>query len=208
MVKFRHMANTFRKVYKKTGNNGNESDYQLIANVGVNGVDLDIMQGATEEVEGEIGLVPKPVAGNFNRYLASDGTWKTISYCNSVDDATPKSLPYNQHTRLTELTIEEPGVYIIFFRAVVTRITGANVGNNLGLCLVQTQLHVENEGDANVKYTATRPHYIGQNNSFNEYDIARVNNPNAKIYMTIYHNAGGYTIYCGYSSICAIRLDK
>ena len=203
------MANTFRKVYKKTGNNGNDSDYQLIANVGVNGVDLDIMKGASEEADGELGLVPKPVAGNFNRYLASDGTWKTISYCSNIDDdITPKSLPYNQHTRLAELTIEELGIYIIFFRAVVTRIIGADVGNNLGLCLVQTQLHVENEGDANVNYLATRPHYIEQNSSFNEYDIARVNNPNAKIYMTIYHNAGGYTIGCGYSSICAIRLDK
>ena len=202
------MANTFRKIYKKTGNAGTSADYTLVGNIGVNGVELNIMKGASKEADGELGLVPKPVAGNFNRYLASDGTWKTISYCNSVDDATPKSLPFNQHTRLTELTIEEPGIYIIFFRAVVTRIKGANVGNQLNACLVQTQLHVENEGDANVNYVATRPHYIEQNNSFNEYDIARVNNPNAKIYMTIYHNAGGYSIYCGYSSVCAIRLDK
>ena len=202
------MANTFRKIYKKTGNAGTSADYTLVGNIGVNGVELNIMKGASEEADGELGLVPKPVAGNFNRYLASDGTWKTISYCNSVDDATPKSLPFNQHTRLTELTIEEPGIYIIFFRAVVTRIKGANVGNQLNACLVQTQLHVENEGDANVNYVATRPHYIEQNNSFNEYDIARVNNPNAKIYMTIYHNAAGYSIYCGYSSVCAIRLDK
>ena len=202
------MANTFRKIYKKTGNAGTSADYTLVGNIGVNGVELNIMKGASEEADGELGLVPKPVAGNINRYLASDGTWKTISYCNSDDDATPKSLPFNQHTRLTELTIEEPGIYIIFFRAVVTRIIGANVGNQLNACLIQTQLHVENEGDANVNYVATRPHYIEQNNSFNEYDIARVNNPNAKIYMTIYHNAGGYTIGCGYSSICAIRLDK
>ena len=202
------MANTFRKIYKKTGNAGTSADYTLVGNIGVNGVELNIMKGASKEADGELGLVPKPVAGNFNRYLASDGTWKTISYCNSVDDATPKSLPFNQHTRLTELTIEEPGIYIIFFRAVVTRIKGANVGNQLNACLVQTQLHVENEGDANVNYVATRPHYIEQNNSFNEYDIARVNNPNAKIYMTIYHNAAGYSIYCGYSSVCAIRLDK
>ena len=68
------MANTFRKVYKKTGNNGNESDYQLIANVGVNGVDLDLMKGATTEANGELGLVPKPVSGKSNRYLSSDGT--------------------------------------------------------------------------------------------------------------------------------------
>ena len=47
------MANTFRKVYKKTGNSGSASDYQLVGNVGVDGVELDIMQGATEEVEGD-----------------------------------------------------------------------------------------------------------------------------------------------------------
>ena len=77
------MANTFRKIYKKTGNNGNDSDYQLIANVGVNGVDLDIMKGATEESEGEIGLVPKAEIGKTNRYLASNGLWKTLTF-NSV----------------------------------------------------------------------------------------------------------------------------
>ena len=69
------MANTFRKVYKKTGNNGNDSDYELIANVGVNGIDLDLMKGATTELDGEIGLVPKPSAGTINRYLRCDGTW-------------------------------------------------------------------------------------------------------------------------------------
>ena len=69
------MANTFRKIYKRTGNNGNDSDYELIANVGVNGVDLDIMKGATSSAAGEIGLVPKPAAGASNRYLRCDGTW-------------------------------------------------------------------------------------------------------------------------------------
>ena len=41
------MANTFRKVYRKTGNSGSASDYQLVGNVGVDGVELDIMKGAT-----------------------------------------------------------------------------------------------------------------------------------------------------------------
>lgn len=63
MVKIRHMANTFRKIYKKIGNSGSDADYELIANVGVNGIDLDIMQGATAEADGEIGLVPKPTSG-------------------------------------------------------------------------------------------------------------------------------------------------
>ena len=53
------LANTFRKIYKKTGSSGTSSDYQLVGNVGVNGVELDIMQGASSSVDGEIGLVPK-----------------------------------------------------------------------------------------------------------------------------------------------------
>ena len=59
------MANTFRKVYKKTGNLGTSSDYQLVGNIGVNGVELDIMKGASYSTAGEIGLVPKPTTGVF-----------------------------------------------------------------------------------------------------------------------------------------------
>lgn len=73
------MANTFRKIYKKTGNNGNDNDYQLIANVGVNGVDLDIMKGASSSTAGEIGLVPKPASGQENSLLVGDGTWKQLN---------------------------------------------------------------------------------------------------------------------------------
>ena len=53
------MANTFHEVYKKTGTNS----YQLVGNVGVNGVKLDIMKGASSDTVGEIGLVPKPLIG-------------------------------------------------------------------------------------------------------------------------------------------------
>lgn len=72
------MANTFRKVYKKTGNSGSSSDYQLVGNIGVNGVELDIMKGATSSSAGEIGLVPKPSAGSSERYLSANGTFKEI----------------------------------------------------------------------------------------------------------------------------------
>ena len=82
------MANTFRKIYKKTGNSGSSSDYQLVGNVGVNGVELDIMKGATTEADGEIGLVPKPTMGTANRYLRCDGTWSvppnTVSTLSSL----------------------------------------------------------------------------------------------------------------------------
>ena len=73
------MANTFRKVYKKTGNSGTSSDYQLVGNIGVNGVELNIMKGASSSISGEIGLVPKPLSGQENSLLVGDGTWKQLS---------------------------------------------------------------------------------------------------------------------------------
>ena len=72
------MANTFRKVYKKTGNSGTSSDYQLVGNIGVNGVELDIMKGASSSVDGELGLVPKPTKGQENSLLTGAGTFQDI----------------------------------------------------------------------------------------------------------------------------------
>ena len=69
------MANTFRKIYKKTGNSGSSSDYQLVGNVGVDGVELDIMKGVSSSTDGEIGLVPKPTKGQENNLLQGNGTW-------------------------------------------------------------------------------------------------------------------------------------
>ena len=69
------MANTFRKVYKKTGNSGTSSDYQLVGNVGVDGVELDIMKGATSSTDGELGLVPKPTKGQEDYILSGNGIW-------------------------------------------------------------------------------------------------------------------------------------
>ena len=71
------MANTFRKIYKKTGNSGSSSDYELVGNIGVNGVELDIMQGASSSEDGKIGLVPKPTAGQEDYILFGNGTWKS-----------------------------------------------------------------------------------------------------------------------------------
>lgn len=175
------MANTFRKVYKKTGNNGNESDYQLIANVGVNGVDLDIMKGASTLTAGEIGLVPKASMGKSNRYLSSDGTWKTISYSNVKRIAI--NIPPTTHKEINSLTIGKPGLFIIFFRARVSGIKGANVGNQLNQCLVQTRLTSENNNE--VGYLATRAHFVEQDDSFNEYDIVRITKKNYGKYDNI-----------------------
>ena len=101
------MANTFRKIYKKTGSTGTSADYTLVGNVGVDGVELDIMKGATLDSEGEIGLVPKPpilededaIDGKWHaKYLASDGQWVEptpfgiiwgdlyTNYCNLMDN--------------------------------------------------------------------------------------------------------------------------
>ena len=72
------MANTFRKIYKKTGSSGTSSDYTLIGNVGVNGVELDIMKGASSSAVGEIGLVPKPTKETVSMVLKSNGEWQSI----------------------------------------------------------------------------------------------------------------------------------
>ena len=71
----KNVANTFRKIYKKTGSTGTSSDYQLVGNVGVDGVELDIMKGATTEADGEIGLVPKPLTGQQDYILTGSGNW-------------------------------------------------------------------------------------------------------------------------------------
>ena len=80
------LTNTFRKIYKKTGNSGTSGDYQLVGNVGVNGVELDIMKGATSSSNGEIGLVPKPTSGQENYILTGDGLWKNIDTLLSSSD--------------------------------------------------------------------------------------------------------------------------
>lgn len=41
--------------------------------------DYKSFNGATEETDGEEGLVPAPLAGNNNRFLSSDGTWKSVN---------------------------------------------------------------------------------------------------------------------------------
>ena len=78
------MANTFRKIYKKTGNSGSDADYELIANVGVNGVDLDIMKGASSSTDGELGLVPKPTKDDYNFFLKANGIWDCIYPIGSI----------------------------------------------------------------------------------------------------------------------------
>ena len=69
------MANTFRKIYKKTGSTGTSADYELTGVVGVNGVELGIMKGASDSSDGEIGLVPKPTSGQEDYLLSGDGVW-------------------------------------------------------------------------------------------------------------------------------------
>lgn len=39
--------------------------------------EIDIMTGATPDVEGTSGLVPVPAAGDQDKFLKADGTWGT-----------------------------------------------------------------------------------------------------------------------------------
>ena len=137
MVKIRHMANTFRKVYKKTGNSGSAADYQLVGNIGVNGVELDTMKGATSSVDGEIGLVPKPTKGQQDYLLSGGGVWlpqnsilgsSDISY---LGDGTVKGAISRLDAKglkwvapvTEELTIPSKGI-------VQTKITNENLVNH------------------------------------------------------------------------------
>ena len=87
------MANTFREVYKKTGTNS----YQLVGNVGVNGVKLDIMKGASSDTVGEIGLVPKPLIGQEDYVLTGAGNFATL------DSLIEKSNFKNNYLYMTSL---------------------------------------------------------------------------------------------------------
>ena len=90
------MANTFRKIYKKTGNSGSASDYQLVGNVGVDGVELDLMKGATSDINGEIGLVPKPIAGQEDYLLRGNGVWTSV-------DTVLKESPFIGDTSISDI---------------------------------------------------------------------------------------------------------
>lgn len=50
----------------------------LVTNIKARAFDSDVI-GATSSVSGARGLVPTPVAGDQNKFLAGDGTWKTVS---------------------------------------------------------------------------------------------------------------------------------
>lgn len=78
------MANTFRKIYKRTGSSGTAADYQLVGNVGVDGVELDIMKGASSSTDGELGLVPKPTKEKYNFVLKANGIWDCIYPVGSI----------------------------------------------------------------------------------------------------------------------------
>ena len=73
------MADIINKFYRKIANNGNDSDYELVGTIGVNGIELAILQGCSASANGQQGLVPAPAAGYQNRILTGDATWKTIN---------------------------------------------------------------------------------------------------------------------------------
>ena len=73
------MADIINKFYKKIANNGNDGDYELVGEIGVDGVPLNIMQGATSYNDGTLGLVPTPTKGNENSVLCGNAGWKSES---------------------------------------------------------------------------------------------------------------------------------
>lgn len=69
------MPATFRRLNRKVIDENGEEKFELLATVGVDDTELDIMKGATVDVDGVFGLVPTPPRGELNRYLRVDGTW-------------------------------------------------------------------------------------------------------------------------------------
>lgn len=69
------MPATFRRLNRKVIDENGEEKFELLATVGVDDTELDIMKGATVNVDGVFGLVPTPPKGELNRYLRVDGTW-------------------------------------------------------------------------------------------------------------------------------------
>ena len=73
------MADIINKFYRKIVNNGNDNDYELVGTIGVNGIELAVLQGCSADASGQQGLVPAPAAGYQNRILTGDAAWKTIN---------------------------------------------------------------------------------------------------------------------------------
>ena len=110
------MANTFRKVYKKTGNSGTSSDYQLVGNIGVNGIELDIMKGATSSVDGQIGLVPKPTKGQENYLLQGNSVWVSPDSVINNSSITDKIFHYSEYVIHNRMILD--GSADIYFRRI------------------------------------------------------------------------------------------
>ena len=73
------MADIINKFYRKIANNGNDSDYELVGTIGVDGVELAILRGCSADASGQQGLVPAPASGYQDRILTGDAAWKTIN---------------------------------------------------------------------------------------------------------------------------------
>ena len=128
------MANTFRKVYKKTGNSGSTSDYQLVGNVGVDGVELDIMKVASSSVDGELGLVPKPTKGQENYVLGGNGIW--ISPDSVIYNSEKKYTINNRNIMGSNCTLHFHrlgNICLFYFRGIISPTAGGDatlIGND------------------------------------------------------------------------------
>ena len=83
------MSTVINKFYRKIANNGNDGDYELVGEIGVEGVPLNIMQGATSSADGKLGLVPSPNITNYYHILRGNGRWDSLtsllSYYNYIE---------------------------------------------------------------------------------------------------------------------------
>ena len=146
------MTNTFRKIYKKTGNSGSSSDYQLVGNVGVDGVELDIMKGASSSTDGEIGLIPRPIKGQDKYLLQGNGTWKhPYTALNEIGLIGPVLFFPDYENRFAIIS-KEGGTYEIEYYGYI-QLHGRNgsgtSGNSLMRCYINDVQIVEFTGPPN-----------------------------------------------------------
>lgn len=103
----------FNKVYKKVANNGNDSDYALVGQVGVDGNPLDIYKLNQDPTKNAPGLIPslnKKVTDLANstdtsdtsRYFLGTGGWHYIGNVSNYDDDDAFYMDFDEYYALTD----------------------------------------------------------------------------------------------------------
>lgn len=131
--------------------------------------------GATTTNHGEAGLVPAPAAGNSDRYLCSDGTWKTVQGgggASALDDLTDvvidsqtladgDVLKYNSTTQQWENGVGGGGgstvtiTPVSLASSVATKIADYSIDGTSGVLNVPKVEYTETSGLTNAQTTGT-----------------------------------------------------